>query len=154
MKISITYFYNIRFFSTNMIPVSTAIFDPKWYHNNLGNNHVYLDKNGVYNGLKVPELSPEKVKVHDCCKDCPQTPPDCSFLKAYREYIYSLDFDKIHKYLSDLARVVKKNKRLRYEPEIILMVHEKPDNPCSERGVLIDWFRDNGVEVTEFEVKR
>ena len=30
------------------------------------------------------------------------------------------------------------------------MVHEKPDNPCSERQVLVDWFKDNGVVVEEF----
>lgn len=32
MKILISYFYQIRFFKPNMIPLSTAAFDPKWFH--------------------------------------------------------------------------------------------------------------------------
>lgn len=37
-----------------------------------------------------------------------------------------------------------------YEPEIILIVYETPDNPCSERRVLIDWFASNGYELEEY----
>jgi hypothetical protein len=36
------------------------------------------------------------------------------------------------------------------EPEIILIVYEAPDNPCSERRVLIDWFASNGYELDEY----
>ena len=133
-----------------MIPVSTAVYDPKWYHNNLGDAHIFLDKNGVYNGVRCPDLSPAKVNDHSCGEKCNQNVSNCSFLKSYREYIYSLDFKKVYSYFEDLCKLMKKSRRLRYEPEICLMVHEKPNNPCSERGVLIDWFKDNGVEVQEF----
>ena len=36
MKIMTSYFYAIRFFKPNMIPISTAKWDPKWYHQNKG----------------------------------------------------------------------------------------------------------------------
>ena len=32
MKIRLSYFYQIRFFKKNMIPMSTALSDPEWYH--------------------------------------------------------------------------------------------------------------------------
>ena len=33
-----SYFYQIRFFRPDMIPLSTARFDPSWYHRNKGHN--------------------------------------------------------------------------------------------------------------------
>ena len=145
IKFYITNFYNIRFLPTNVLPVSTAVWDPKWFHNNAGQDFIFLDKRGIYNGVRCVELSPYKLTDHSCGKECNQTPPECSFIKSYREYIYSLDFDKIYKYLSGLAERFKVSRKLRFAPEICLMVHEKPENPCSERGVLIDWFRNNNV---------
>ena len=32
MKIRISYFYQVRNFKPNMIPMSTAISDPAWFH--------------------------------------------------------------------------------------------------------------------------
>ena len=50
MKVLITYFYNIRFLKQNQIPVSTAMWDPKWYHDFKDKDYIFKDKNGVYNG--------------------------------------------------------------------------------------------------------
>lgn len=133
-----------------MLPVSTAVWDPKWFHNNGGQDVIFMDKNGIYNGLRCQELSPYKISDHSCGKDCEQTPPDCSFLSEYRKYIYSLDFEKTYGFLKSLAEKFKTVKKLEQEPEICLLVHEKPDNPHSERPVLIDWFRDNDVDIKEF----
>ena len=36
MKIYTSYFYQIRFFKPNMIPLSTAKYDPSWFHKGLG----------------------------------------------------------------------------------------------------------------------
>ena len=58
MKIYISYFYQIRNFPKTLIPLSTAHWDPKWYHQK--NNKVFLDKRGVLNGLRIDELSPGK----------------------------------------------------------------------------------------------
>lgn len=149
-KVYITYFYNIRFFKDNMIPVSTAVWDPKWFHNNGTDTDIFIDENGIYNGIRCKELSPYKIAEHSCGKECNQTAPDCSFLKAYRDYIYSLDFKKVYGHLCDLSIKLKNSKKLNYEPDVCLMVHEKPENPCSERCVLVDWFKDNGITVQEF----
>ena len=50
MKFALGYFYQVRFFTPNMIPVSTALGDPKWYHQNKGQQFTFLDKNNVING--------------------------------------------------------------------------------------------------------
>ena len=149
-KIYISYFYKIRFFKNNMIPVSTAIWDPKWFHNNGTSADIFIDENGIYNGIRCMELSPYKLTEHSCNKECNQFAPNCSFIKAYKEYIYSLDFQKTYGYLCGLSNKLRDMKKLNYEPSICLMVHEKPDNPCSERSVLMDWFKDNGIEIEEF----
>ena len=60
-KVYITYFYNIRFFKDNMIPVSTAVWDPKWFHNNGSNTDIFVDDNDIYNGIRCSELSPYKI---------------------------------------------------------------------------------------------
>ena len=44
MKFALGYFYQVRFFTPNMIPVSTAVSDPKWYHQNKGPQFTFLDK--------------------------------------------------------------------------------------------------------------
>ena len=42
MNIYISYFYNIRFFPKNLIPISTAMWDPKWYHNFKSDDTVFI----------------------------------------------------------------------------------------------------------------
>ena len=42
-----SYFYQIRNFKPNMIPLSTALWDPKWFHKNKGHSFQFKDKNGV-----------------------------------------------------------------------------------------------------------
>ena len=82
MKISTSYFYQIRFFTRNMIPVSTAIWDPKWFHtgNNIGE---YRDKNGVWNGIRMPILSPLKIAPDTCSQCVVKDPSDCKFQNSY-----------------------------------------------------------------------
>lgn len=58
MRLYTSYFYQIRFFTPNMVPVSTAVWDPKWYHNFAGQDSVFLDKRSVVNGLRAPALAP------------------------------------------------------------------------------------------------
>ena len=36
-------------------------------------------------------------------------------------------------------------------PTMILIVHEVPSNPCSERIVIQKWFKDNGIIIKEFK---
>lgn len=76
----------------------------------------------------------------------------CKFLRAYREQIYSLNFNQMVFKLETLEGVIRRNFSLRGEEiTFVLMVHEKPDNACSEREVLKEWFASNGFELEEWQ---
>ena len=151
MKFYITYFYNVRFLSPSVLPVSTAMWDPKWFHNNMSQSYIFEDKKGVYNGFRIEELSPYKLEHISCGDTCNEEPGNCSFIKSYHDYIFSLDFNEIYNKLLELAKGLQEQRNYRNIPDICLLVHEKPDNPCSERCVLVDWFKSNGIDLIEFE---
>lgn len=151
MKFYITYFYNVRFLSPSTLPVSTAVWDPKWYHKNMSQDFIFKDNRGVYNGFRIEELNPSKIEHISCGETCNQSPQDCDFIKSYHDYIFSLDFNEIYNKLVDLAKGLQAQENFRNVPDICLLVHEKPDNPCSERCVLIDWFKKNNIELEEFQ---
>ena len=148
MKISTSYFYQIRFFTRNMIPVSTAIWDPKWFH--TGNNTgEYRDKNGIWNGIRMPILSPIKLDANICAQCKSQDPSECEFQIRYRDYLNSLDFNSIYNSLIKLANTVQQMEGFAEDPHIVLIVHEKPNNPCSERKALHEYFQSHGIECHE-----
>lgn len=150
MKVSTSYFYQIRFFSKNMIPVSTAIWDPKWFH--TGNNSgEYRDRNGVWNGIRMTSLSPIRLDATICAQCTRHDPSDCDFQRNYRAYLETLDFDKVYQSLEKLANTITSIENLSSEPHIILIVHEKPNNPCSERKALQEYFISHGVPCAELE---
>ena len=64
MKVAISYFAQLRNFKPNMIPVSTAAFDPKWYHDYKGPKQVFYDKKGVINGARCELLVRGKNILH------------------------------------------------------------------------------------------
>lgn len=146
MKFYISYFYNIRFFPRNLIPISTAMYDPEWYHMNKGNDYMYIDKRGVINGVRCHGLSPYKVNSK-CGIECvlKGTGEPCDFIMQYSQYLHSLDFNQVK------ALIEHEISKLRKDCDVCLMVYEKPDNPCSERKPLIDWFKENGVDLIEWD---
>lgn len=148
MKIFITYFYNIRFFKPHMIPISTAVWDPKWYHDFQGHDIIFKDKNNVLNGIRYPDLSP--ANIAPCCPCENKDPTTCQFIKDYAEYLDTLDFDKVYSDLTFIGNKGKEILKFDEEPEICLMVYEKPDNPCSERKSLIEYFNKHGIPITEW----
>ena len=148
MKIYTSYFYNIRFLKPYQIPLSTAIWDPKWFHNGLGNSEVFLDKNGVINGLRLEELNPGSCHADGCpCKE--KNYLDCWFLKSYRAGLRNIDFKALYEKLETFALGWKEIAKFEEEPEIILIVYETPGNPCSERVPIQEWFAENGIKVEE-----
>lgn len=151
MKIYISYFYQIRFFTPNMIPMSTAVSDPKWYHNHQGNKHIYFDKRGVINGVRAETLHPDN-SCADLCggKDCSQDPSECKFLRLYRKQLNKIDFDKFLKQLKKLSHDYQACMKLDNPVDIVLIVHEAPTNKCSERVVLQEWFESNGYHLKEW----
>lgn len=149
MKFYISYFYKLRFFPTNLVPVSTAQWDPKWYHNFAGNDMVFKDKRGVVNGLRIPILNPSKVYHDDCtCTEGSYkydgTGDFCGFMKNYYEYLKTLDFDAVLENLKEVERFVP-------DADVCLMVHEPTSKPCGERAPLVQWFKEHGVELVEWE---
>lgn len=141
MKLYTSYFYQVRFFKLWQIPLSTALGDPSWFHESKGNDHVFIDKNGVLNGIRSTKLQPGR-SCHGLCsgKPCIYSPENCTFLREYRKQIFSIDKDdyiaKLHLFLEKLGTFLDFSN----EPEIMLIVHEAPTNPCSERIVLQEFF--------------
>lgn len=154
MKVYISYFYKVRFFKPWMIPVSTAIWDPKWFHDFLGQDMIVLDKNGVYNGIREPRLAPGS-KCSGLCRgkeNCKSSPEECKFLRSYKQQLSELDFHELMEFFNELCNYVSTSSNLEEEPAIVLLVYEAPDNPCSERKPLMDWFKENGCELKELEI--
>lgn len=153
MKIMTSYFYQIRFMKQNYIPLSTAVWDPKWFHQNKGQNFQFKDKNGVWNGLRAEIFMPGKeceglCRGREVCNA--YSPKTCAFLKAYGRQLDKLDFNEILNRFQKLGEQIQKVEGFSEEPVYVLIVHEAYDNPCSERWVIQDWFKDNGYEIKEF----
>lgn len=153
MKVKISYFYQIRNFKPNQIPISTALWDPKWFHNNENSSTVFLDKRGVINGLRFKQFVPNN-KISSLCKgnkNCSNLNPDsCGYLRGYYEQVSELDFEAVMDSLTGIGDVYQEKLDIEDEPEIILIVFETPSNKCSEREVLIKYFKDNGYVLEEF----
>ena len=154
MKIAISYFYQIRFFKPWMIPVSTACFDPKWFHQWSGPNFTFLDKRNVVNGLRCEELHPGPLceglcRGRDSCDD--GNPNKCAFLQQYMRQLENMDLDQfLQRAAASLSRL-KQQLNLDREPLLVLIVYEIPNNPCSERQALLKYFNSHGIECEELK---
>lgn len=152
MKISISTFSNIRHFEPYMIPISTAVWDPKWFHDKTQPDGIYKDKRGIYNGLRYESLVPGLTCSHLCRGlPCAQEPSSCLFLQKYGAQLAMVNFDLMYQELEQLAYAIQAHEQFAHEPEIVLLVYETPDNPCSERQELIKWFSTHGQELKEVE---
>lgn len=135
MKFYISYFWNVRNMPPEVVCLSTAIWDPKWFY--LGKQgNVYRDKRGVMNGLRAEPFVP-KCEYSD------------HFMEDYKKQLDGLDFDDMICRFRSIAERVSPNAD---DPEIVLLVHEAPDNPNSERWPLFDWFKEHGIEAQEYPV--
>lgn len=154
MRIYTSYFYMVRFMKSHHIPLSTAVWDPKWFHNFQGQDAMFIDKRGVLNGVRASMFAPD-----DTCKDLcrgrehcnPPDPDNCMFLRNYSVQLRKMDANKFMEYLQFISDNFTQLLHLDREPVFILLLHEDPHNPCSERWPLQKWFRDAGIEVTEWD---
>ena len=155
MQYYITYFQNVRYLTEEYIPIDTSMWAPKWLDPSNGKRQYINDKN-VLIGIKEESfLMSENELPEEMCsgKPCPymNKHPHCQFLEAYWKHLQKIDF---HGYLipelNRLADEVKKITNYKGEPKIILLVHEKPDNLCSERLGLIKLFAQNGIKLIEY----
>lgn len=154
MRIYTSYFYQIRFFTPNMIPLSTALWDPKWYHANHDASYVFRDKRGVFNGMRYQPLMPG----HSCDGECRGreqcnnlNPLECDFLRHYKEQLDQINFQD---FLSEMKAIADSTATLinasSDEMIICIIFHEAPSNPCSERVMVQQWFKDNNFPINEW----
>jgi len=144
MKIYTSYFYQIRNFKKNMVPVSTAISDPAWYRPPQGQEY-YIDKRGIVCGLRYEPLIVQRYGTCGCpgpeqCWYATSQVP-CPTAAEYKQLLYSLvDKEKTLKAFEYCLNKFKKELNLKEEPIICLMVYETPKNLCSERYALQEFF--------------
>lgn len=155
MQYYITYFQNVRYLTEEYIPIDTSMWAPKWLDPSNGKRQYINDKN-VLIGIKEESfLIGEDELPEEMCsgKPCPyiNKHPHCQFLESYWKHLQKIDF---HGYLipelNRIAEEVRKITHYKGEPKIILLVHEKPDNLCSERLGLTKLFAQNDIELIEY----
>lgn len=135
MNIYISYFGQMRNLPSNMLPVSTAKWDAQWFKGQIKRiDDLVMPDEYVVDLERNNEM---------CRKDCPLVAP-CSFMKKYREYLDTLDFNHIIMKLNLMLLDSKAD-------TIVLMVYEKTEVKCAERPVLQAWFKDNGMELPEWK---
>lgn len=136
-----------------MIPISTAKWDPQWFHDFTGDyNYIFKDKRGIYNGIRAEIfLMPDDYQC-ECGPSClNRNPQNCNFLKDYKAHLDTLDFSYVMAELERIGNKVQELEGFEEEPIIVLIVYETPSNPCSERSPLQKWFQENGIQIKEFK---
>lgn len=138
--------------SSNHIPLSTAVSDPAWFHQFVGLQEHFVDKRQVINGLRAPMFAPQGVNSRLCVgvQKCSDDPYKCRFLQAYEEQLNDLCLQKVLEYFGSVADYARSLTHFEGEPEIMLLVHEAPSNPCSERRGIQNWFQKHGITVLEW----
>lgn len=152
MTIYTSYFYQVRFFPPNLIPISTAVWDPKWFHDNHNTkdqSYQFHDKRGVLNGLRAPMFAPGENLAGYCGPACGMEPNSCDFLLGYRAQLNKLDFHSIMGRFNALHDQICLREGFS-DCDFALLVHEAPTKLCSERVPLQQWFADHGIPVQEW----
>ena len=156
MQIYISNFYNTRFFTPETVIVDTSYWAPRWFDPANG-KAPHLDKaTGCIWGIKEESflMSEDEIPKEMCSgKPCTYIDkfPECEFLKAYWKHLQKIDFEGyLLPELNRIAEDVRKITHYEGEPKIVLMVHEKPENLCSERAGIVRLFKEHGIEVKEW----
>lgn len=148
MQIAISYFYQIRNFKPYMIPFSTAMFDPKWYHDYQGPEYIFLDKRNIINGLRCESLIVQENYSHLCpCEE--KDYQTCEFLSTYSQELQKINLNNLLFNFNIFSTWYCNTFKIQHEPIIVLIVYETPKNPCSERQGLINLFKSNNIDCNE-----
>ena len=145
MKIATSYFYQIRNFTPNLIPVSVCVSDPKWYRP-PHDKEYYIDKRGIVCGLRYEPLVVQLQGKHGCpgpeqcwvaesyLKNSTENKISCPTMIEYKQLLYSLvDKEKTLKAFEHCCNKFNAD-------TIVLIVYEVPQNLCSERKALQEFF--------------
>ena len=155
MQVFVSYFQKIREMSDpSIVLVSTATKWPFWIYQDK-KRELFIDSNGLLNGISEESflLSDDEIPDEMCAgRPCPyENKKPCKFLESYWNHLQKIDFDGyLIPELNRIAEEVRKITHFEGEPKIVLLVYEKPDNPCSERGPLIRLFKEHGIELKEW----
>ena len=142
IKIKTSYFYQIRNFTPNLIPVSTCLRDPDWYRPPQGEEY-YIDKRGIICGLRYEPLIVQSQGTHYCpCEEKELLKGNCPTMQEYRQLLETVDFDKMIKAFEFCLNKFNKD-------TIVLIVYEAPNNLCSERIALQNYFCSHGIKCKE-----
>lgn len=134
-----------------MIPVSTALSDPEWYCPPL-EREWYVDKRGIICGLRYEPLIVQRYGTKACMglrQQCPFYTEgyQCECMQEYEQLLFSLvDKFKTLEAFRTCAYKMANKFCFEKEPIIVLMVHEAPSNPCSEREALQLFFECKELE--------
>ena len=82
---------------------------------------------------------------------CDKNSKNCSFLRAYTHQLSLLDINDIMSRTKRVCAEAQKTLGFEEEPIAVFIVHEAPDNPCSERAAIQEYFRSHGIECEEWE---
>lgn len=160
MKISISYFAQVRNFKRpNIIPISTTGGGwPFWmyqaYKQKKGS--CFLNENNIMIGIWEDKFSCLDLFDH-LDEKCGEKPckylnkvPHCKFMDAYLEHLRSIDINYLLSEFNRVAEDVRKITNYIGEPEIVLMVYEPKTCLCAERPVIQQYFKENGIVVSEW----
>jgi len=129
-----------------MIPISTAISDPVWYRPTEGKEY-YIDKRGIACGLRYEPLIVQLHGEHICPCESRDQAPYCPTMLEYEALLRTLvDKEKTLKAFEYCANKIQKELGFKEEPVICLIVYEAPNNPCSERKALQEFFNCKELE--------
>jgi len=116
MKFYTSYFYAVRHMKPWHIPLSTAIWDPKWFHAFKHQDYTFIDKNGVINGLRAEMLSPSPALEGLCAgAPCSRKPDSCDFLRKYFEQLSKINFKDFLSRCERLGKQVQQDFSLKHE---------------------------------------
>ena len=108
---------------------------------------MFKDKRGILNGLRCETIIEQGRHSNNGPSICPCDTKEyqtCSFLKQYRNNLENIDFNKMITDMQKFADNYRKNENIKEEIILVLIVYETPNNPCSERQALQDYFTSYG----------
>ena len=135
MQYYISYFGQLKNIPASMMPVSTVKWEQEWFRGTMPHAEELIMPDEIVYNLDKNEVM--------CRKNCPLSIP-CAFMKEYRKYLDTIDFDN---FITKLELLTIDKPTI---TAIVLMVYEKTDVPCAERPVLQAWFAAHGLELKEW----
>lgn len=143
MKLYTSYFAQLRKFPTNLVGLSTAVWNPKW-------RPMGKDKRGVI-CVDCPPFKPGHSCEGLCVGSCnPKHPQDCAFLKAYKAQLDKINLSSLQESLGKLSTQIAKDEGFT-DVDFAFLVYETPTNPCSERVAIQQYFQEHGISVKEWQ---